>query len=96
MNNSAYTGNKYNFQNPLKSLEANLYSGTLQIENLNYINKLYETMVETITQNENMNCNFVNSQQNAHHLEVDGSGLPIKQYSTNEKKYCKLLIFEFI
>lgn len=39
-------------RNPLKLLDANPYSGTLHIENLRNINKLYEMMVEAIHLNE--------------------------------------------
>ena len=39
-------------QNPLKMLESNPYSGTLHIENLRHINKLYELMIEAIHINE--------------------------------------------
>lgn len=39
-------------QNPLKLLESNSYAGTLHIENIKHINKLYDQMLETIKLNE--------------------------------------------
>ncbi len=41
-----------NQQNPLKFLESNSYAGTLHIENIRHINKLYDQMLETIKFNE--------------------------------------------
>lgn len=39
---------RINGLNPLKLMESNPYSGSLHIENIKHINKLYEMMVESI------------------------------------------------
>ena len=51
--------------NPLKLLESNPYSGTLHIENLKNINKLYENMVEAYRQTENINVYNTQIQKNS-------------------------------
>jgi hypothetical protein len=44
--------------NPLNYMISNEYSGTLNINNLNHINRLYEMMVEALQQETNLNMNI--------------------------------------
>lgn len=58
------TGQKSIFQvNPLKSLESNIFYGSMSFENLKYINSLYEQMKEALLNSEKIDSQYNLSNQ---------------------------------
>lgn len=78
--------------NPLKLLELNPYSGTLHIENLRNINRLYENMVEALYRQNNENAvNLSNSTNQNYQKNTNQSHYPSKL----RFNYYKLFILVF-
>ncbi len=78
-------------QNPLKLMLSNSFSGSLHIENVNYINNIYNMMKQTIQENTLSSLNYNKSISNQQNSKVESETNILKRFYKKGQKIFNII-----